>query len=690
MIGRRSPATGAAPEVSVVVVVYDIPREAPRTLRSLSASYQRYIPADAYEVIVVDNGSTPPFDRGVLEGLHGHFHLIRIDDAAVSPARAINRGLAAARGQVIGVMIDGARLVTPGLLHFARHGARMFERAVVATLGWHLGFDTTQALAMEAGYDERREDGLLASIDWPTDGYRLFEIGAFDGSSIHGWLGPAGESNALFLPRPTWDALGGVDERFDAPGGGLLNLDTFRRAAEMPNAHLVVLLGEATFHQRHGGIATGADPQTFRARVTRWVEQYAAIRERPWKPPAIQAPRTFLGHLPRPALAHFVRTALEPIGLPTDDGDTPLGSAFDRGLWSLQASPRPVDPGVARLMELAEGEFRSGRYAAAAAVARLARGEAPDEPAPQRLLAHASAWAVRGEPPADQKPAMHVALGEAYRLLGRDDQARAEYRAALALDGDLPAAHLGVARLNMPGPIPLPPQGFIDAVGGADFLAMGREIFGHVQRRCGLKPTDRILDIGSGCGRLAVPLTQYLGPEGEYDGLDVVWPMVEWCRRNISAPFPRFRFHHASLRNSRYSDTGADAKDYTFPFEDGRFDLVVAASLFTHLLPASAARYAAETARVLRDGGRAFLSFFLRTEDYDERAQIKAPHRHPAYSVADEDNPEAVVALDERYVLSTLREAGLSVDDVSYGSWNNHGGGGLQDVIVASKGRPHA
>ena len=166
--------------------------------------------------------------------------------------------------------------------------------------------------------------------------------------------------------------------------------------------------------------------------------------------------------------------------------------------------------------------------------------------------------------------------------------------------------------------------------------------------------------------------------------------MVEWCRQNISTPFPRFRFHHASLRNSRYSDTGADAKDYTFPFEDGGFDLVVAASLFTHLVPASAARYAAETARVLRDGGRAFLSFFLRTEDYDDaRAPIKVPHRHAAHSVADEGNPEAVVALDERYVLSMLRGVGLSIDDVSYGSWNNRRGGGVQDVIVASKGRPH-
>src|SRR5207247_4870135 len=136
-----------------------------------------------------------------------------------SPAKAINLGLAAARGEVIGVMVDAARLVTPGLLHFALHGARMFPRTVVATLGWHLGFDASQRLAIDAGYNRRREDALLASIDWPADGYRLFEIAALDGSSVHGWVSAVNESNALFLSRAMWEELGGVDELFDAPGG---------------------------------------------------------------------------------------------------------------------------------------------------------------------------------------------------------------------------------------------------------------------------------------------------------------------------------------------------------------------------------------------------------------------------------------------------------------------------------------
>src|SRR5215831_3404124 len=100
-----------------------MPREAPRTLLSLSASYQRHIDADEYEVIVVDNGSKPPLDRKEIDKLSGNFRLIRLDSPPPSPAHAVNCGLAEARGEIVGVMIDGARIVTPGLLHFAHHGA---------------------------------------------------------------------------------------------------------------------------------------------------------------------------------------------------------------------------------------------------------------------------------------------------------------------------------------------------------------------------------------------------------------------------------------------------------------------------------------------------------------------------------------------------------------------------------------
>ena len=111
----------------------------------------------------------------MIRNLKGNFRLIRIDPAPPSPAHAINRGLAATHGKVVGVMIDGARIVTPGLLNFARQGVDLYRRAVVATLAWHLGPDI-QERSVSNGYDKQREDALLQSIAWPSDGYRLFDI----------------------------------------------------------------------------------------------------------------------------------------------------------------------------------------------------------------------------------------------------------------------------------------------------------------------------------------------------------------------------------------------------------------------------------------------------------------------------------------------------------------------------------
>jgi len=300
--------TGRKPDVSVVVVVYNMAREAPRTLHSLSAAYQRHIDPDDFEVIVVDNGSNPPLDPQLVTRLSGNFRLIRIDHASPSPAQAVNRGLAEARGEVIGVMVDGARIVTPGLLHFARHGAHLYDKAVVATLGWYLGPDF-QWRSMECGYDRAHEDALLESIDWPNDGYRLFEIGAMDESSVDGWFKPIAESNALFLRREFWEALGGLDERFDAPGGGLLNLDTFNRALEWPDAQLVILLGEATFHQLHGGTNTNSPLVRQHDNWTRWGSQYASIRGRPYEITRPKRALTHIGTFPRPMLAQIVRAA---------------------------------------------------------------------------------------------------------------------------------------------------------------------------------------------------------------------------------------------------------------------------------------------------------------------------------------------------------------------------------------------
>src|SRR5262245_19151563 len=59
--------------------------------------------------------------------------------------------------------------------------------------------------------------------------------------------------------------------------------------------------------------------------------------------------------------------------------------------------------------------------------------------------------------------------------------------------------------------------------------------------RAGLRPTDRVLDIGSGNGQKARALVNYLRPPGRYLGVDIVVDAVQWCAERYRR-FEHFRF----------------------------------------------------------------------------------------------------------------------------------------------------
>jgi Glycosyl transferase family 2 len=283
------------PLLSVVVVSYNMARELPRTILSLSASYQRDIGEDDYEIVLIDNGSND-FVPDHYSRMARNLRALRSPIVTQSPVHAIQCGLDAARGSLVGVMIDGARLASPGLLHRARQASMLHPRTIIGTLGFHLG-PKVQMKSIFEGYDQREEDRLLESINWPNDPDRLFEISSFAGASAAGWFCPMSESNAFFMHKTLWDELGGFDLRFQSPGGGLVNPDTWTRACELPDTELITLLGEATFHQIHGGVATNAvDPP-----LRQFHHEYRQIRGRPF----IKTNRKslFFGGIPNSALA---------------------------------------------------------------------------------------------------------------------------------------------------------------------------------------------------------------------------------------------------------------------------------------------------------------------------------------------------------------------------------------------------
>lgn len=236
---------------------------------------------------------------------------------------------------------------------------------------------------------------------------------------------------------------------------------------------------------------------------------------------------------------------------------------------------------------------------------------------------------------------------------------------------------------------PLVPPRRMWFVGDSDFVATGDEFLDHFRRLAGLSAHDRVLDLGCGIGRMARVLVDVLEPPGSYDGFDVVKQGIDWCRARYVGTRAPFRFAFADVRNSRYNPAGAvAASEFRFPYPDGCFDLVVATSLFTHLLSDSADHYLAESARVLAPGGRMLSTWFLIDAARPARVQAAYDFSHPmgAAKVLDANEPERAVAHRESWLRSRLAAYGLGLrGPISYGTWAGHSGPSLQDIVVAER-----
>jgi ubiquinone/menaquinone biosynthesis C-methylase UbiE len=229
-------------------------------------------------------------------------------------------------------------------------------------------------------------------------------------------------------------------------------------------------------------------------------------------------------------------------------------------------------------------------------------------------------------------------------------------------------------------------------VGDGNFQAVGAEFLGHFIRKGGLLPESRVLDIGCGIGRMAVPLTQYLDNEkGSYRGIDPVAGGINWCQKMISAVYPNFEFRHLDIAHSLYNPKGEiNGLELVLPFESRQFDFIIMTSVVTHLPDEEVSAYLREVERVLAPGGRLFMTAFVADKlaqenpfkKRDARLGFQRYDEGPCWFVP-ELPPLAAVAFDDGFLDTALTRAGLSVATKSFGHWRGAPADHYQDLFIA-------
>lgn len=235
------------------------------------------------------------------------------------------------------------------------------------------------------------------------------------------------------------------------------------------------------------------------------------------------------------------------------------------------------------------------------------------------------------------------------------------------------------------------PQKFIDHVAGGgaqdeyrllgiatllDFMA-----FGIIK-----SASDKILDLGCGCGRMASVIAPTLDQNsgGTYTGFDIWQEGVEWAQKNVTTLYPHARF--VALGNH----AGYDANSaYRLDVADSSQNAVISTSLFTHLRRLPAAQYAAEIARVLKPSGKAYLTFFASKDEW-RSWNYPGEIEEDDYAINFKNVQAEDTFADEAKINQMLHDNGLRVVGIKYGNWRtakqaHRGIGGGQDVFICGR-----
>jgi SAM-dependent methyltransferase/MoaA/NifB/PqqE/SkfB family radical SAM enzyme len=242
---------------------------------------------------------------------------------------------------------------------------------------------------------------------------------------------------------------------------------------------------------------------------------------------------------------------------------------------------------------------------------------------------------------------------------------------------------------NIEPPIPPDKLRFMNET-PEQFLEIGTALLKELQDYAGLTMTGRMLDIGSGDGRIAHAIIRSSKFHGEYTGIDNLANHIAWCQQNLTPINPRIRFEHLDIINDRYNPRGViDPKSFVFPFGNAEFDVICLTSVFTHMYEDDIRRYLMEIRRMLAPHGTCYATFFIVDETCRQLLQtgkgtIPMPHtlnNHTFYH--NQKDPLHAISFEGKWLNSFINSTGFSIRDIRYGTWCGRNVPNMyQDVVI--------
>lgn len=262
----------------------------------------------------------------------------------------------------------------------------------------------------------------------------------------------------------------------------------------------------------------------------------------------------------------------------------------------------------------------------------------------------------------------------------------------LALIRSLAARLLGGSSAPLPAAQPVfhyrgysIPINLVNLTGGGPetFDTISGQHMAKLREFIGLRDDLKIIEIGCGIGRDAIPLTEILSRRGSYIGIDIIKDSIDWCNANIAKRYPNFSFVHFDVKDQLHNPGGqSSTSKITLPAEDKSIDLIIIQSVFTHMFREDIIHYMKEFARVLKSSGRAYATCFLVDDGVLARARqtnltpynLRFEHAlGDGCFINDPKHPAGAVAYTREAFASMIDQTGLRLArPFLHGGWSGY------------------